>query len=332
VNRVAALLVALVALHPASAGAQSASQQAAAEALFKQARDLMNAGHYAEACPKLAESQRLDPSAGTLLNLATCYEKNGQIASAWVTYKGAATAAQRANETDRARLARKKVADLEPTLPTMTIVVPAAADRPDLQVKRDGETVGRAEWGAAIPTDPGAHTVEATAPGRKTWQGQAQVTGPGAKASVEVPPLAEDVAAAPSSAPSALPTQAPTSPPPAAASPGSTQRTIGLVVAGVGVAGLVVGTVFGLSAKSKNDGATAHCGGDVCDATGIASLDDARRAATFSTIGFAAGGAALAGGLVLYLLAPRGPSTTGLTVTPGLTASGGELLLGGAWR
>ncbi len=125
------LLALGLALAPAVARAQSASDQAAATALFKQGRDLMAAGKYADACPKLAESQRLDPGAGTLLNLATCYEKNGQLASAWTTYQDAASAAQKAGEGERVKAARAKVAALEPTLPTLTIVVPAAADRSD---------------------------------------------------------------------------------------------------------------------------------------------------------------------------------------------------------
>jgi hypothetical protein len=323
-----ALAAIALAIAPTQAFAQSASDQATAEALFKQARDLIAAGKYSDACPKLAESQRLDPGTGTLLNLATCYEKNGQIASAWVTYKGAVTAAQNANEADRAKLARTRAAALEPTLPTLTIVVLPAADRPDLRVTRDGETVGRVAWGTPIPVDPGAHAVQANAPGHKAWQGQAQVVGAGAKVTIEIPALDADTQASPA-APTPLTAPAET---PAPSTPGSTQRVIGLVVAGVGVLGLGAGGVFGVMAKSKNDSVPSQCNGSVCTATGTSSLDDAKSAATVSTVAFVAGGVAVAAGVILYIIAPRASSSTGLTVAPGSDGSVAGLTLRGVWR
>ena len=327
------------AMAPAVAHAQSASDQAAATALFKQGRDLMAAGKYAEACPKLAESQRLDPGAGTLLNLATCYEKNGQLASAWTTYQDAASAAQKAGEGDRVKAARAKVAALEPALPTLTITVPAAADRPDLEVRRDGALVGRAAWGAPIPVDPGPHPLDASAPGKAPWHGQAMVGGAGAKVSIEVPPLA-DAATPPAPAPAAVAPMPATAPAAAAApadsttppSSGGTQRTIALITGGVGIAGIGVGSVFGILAMSKNNSTSGHCNGSVCDAPTIATLSDARTDATVSTVGFVAGGVLIAAGAVLYLTAPKGPPSTGLVLSPGAGGSIAGLTLQGGWR
>ena len=332
-------LVALAASTPSLASAQSATDPAAAEALFKQARQLMAEGKYAEACPKLAESQRLDPGTGTLLNLATCYEKNGQIASAWATYKSAATAAQNANELERAKLARTRAAALEAKLPTLTIVVPSTADRPDLTVTRDGEPVGRPAWGTPIPVDPGTHAVQASAPGRKAWQGQAQVDAAGAKASIEVPALEPDVSAPapgattlpPATGATTAPAQPAASEAPPTSSPGSTQRTIGLILGGVGIVGVGVGAVFGFVAKSDNDGVGGNCNQGVCNQQGLDSLDSAHNAATVSTIAFAAGGAALAGGALLYFLAPSASSGTGLVVVPSAGAHTAGLELHAGW-
>src|SRR6185295_17368753 len=86
---------------PAHAG----EPEAAATALFDEGLKLMDQGNYSEACPKLAKSQELAPSGGTLLNLARCYEKNGQHASAWLRYKDAASRASSAKKRDMEKLA-----------------------------------------------------------------------------------------------------------------------------------------------------------------------------------------------------------------------------------
>src|ERR1700735_2048415 len=78
------------------ARAQGSTAKVAAETLFEEGRRLMTDGKAAEACPKFAESQKLDPSPATLLNLASCYEKTNRPATAWATYKEGASAASAA--------------------------------------------------------------------------------------------------------------------------------------------------------------------------------------------------------------------------------------------
>src|SRR6188768_4131513 len=105
------LVVGAVHLAVSPAHAQS-TDSAAAQGLFDEAKALMATGKASEACPKLEESQRLDPGTGTLLNLALCYEKIGRIASAWSRNLDAAAAAKASGNTARENAARKRAAAL----------------------------------------------------------------------------------------------------------------------------------------------------------------------------------------------------------------------------
>ncbi|MDP9151748.1 MAG: hypothetical protein M3O36_17635, partial [Myxococcota bacterium] len=110
---------------------------------------------------------------------------------------------------------------------------------------------------------------------------------------------------------------------------GSSRRWIGLGLGGVGVAGVTLGAVFGLAAKSKLDQSNAgFCDAtDHCNASGLALRKDATQAAMGSNIGLAIGGAALATGLVLYLTAPGAHRTPNVAVVaaPMLGGGGGAL-------
>ena len=92
----------------------SEANAAAAESLFQEARRLAEAKRLGEACPKFLASHKLAPGVGTLLNLADCYEKNGQIASAWARFHEAIALAQRVNRADREKIARDRAEKLEP--------------------------------------------------------------------------------------------------------------------------------------------------------------------------------------------------------------------------
>jgi hypothetical protein len=83
-----ALLLSL-SLAPRALADPTAEDRAAADTLFREGRALVKQGRYAEGCSKLVVSQKLDPTGGTLLALADCYELNGQTASAWATFSDA---------------------------------------------------------------------------------------------------------------------------------------------------------------------------------------------------------------------------------------------------
>jgi hypothetical protein len=282
-----------------SAYAQSATSSAAI-ALFDEGVRLMEQGQYAEACPKLARSQDLSPNGGTLLALAECHSKAGHVASSWVAYRELAARARAAGKADAERRANDAARDLEARLSWLTVNV--AEEVEGLEVKRDGQVLPKAEWRIAVPIDPGKHTVEAKAPGRVRFATEVVVEGERQKPVVEIPRLDEDRAAAPAAPVRETPHDDTASPP----SEGSGQRVLGIAIGALGLAGIGVGSYFGLQAASKNDDASQFCRDETrCTSQGMQLDDEARSAATVSTIGFIAGGIALATGIVIYLTAPR---------------------------
>lgn len=329
------IAVALGLLVSTPARAQTASDKAAAQALFDDARKLASSGDWASACPKYAESNRLDPGIGVKLSLAECYERVGRTASAWAMFGEAEEYARRSGDP-RASVAHQRAERLAPHIAQLVIAVPSPAA--GMVVKRDGEEVGAAQWGVPVPVDPGAHAVSASAPGKAPWSSNVDVKEGAGTLRVDVPVLAEAPAeaVAPQPPPGMVPAEPPPPPPgadmgPGPSAAGSTQRMLALVAAGVGVAGIAVGSGFGLAAKSKlDDSNDGHCHeGNQCDATGVQLRSDAKSDALASTIAFIVGGAGIAGGAVLWFTAPKTGATVG--VTPVVTDRFAGLRLGGAF-
>jgi hypothetical protein len=320
-------LVLIAGARPAHAG-----DAAAAEALFLEAKKLAAAGRLAEACPKFAESNRLDRGAGTLLHLGDCYEKTGRTASAWATYKEAASEADAYARKDWAKIATQRASALEKRLARLTIKVDPANEKID--VTRDGAVVAPASFGVPIPVDKGRHTVEAAAAGFKPFETAVEIARDGERAEIIVPTLEREAP------PVAPPVAEETAPPPprlaATAAPKSSggQHTIGFIVGGVGVAGLAAGAVTGLMALGKKSDAVERCGdkdGPCADRTGVDASADAKTFGTVSTIGFIGGGVLLAAGAALVFTAPREAGSARLRVTPLAGSTGGGLGVSGAF-
>ncbi len=329
----ALLALPVIAAPRAAQAAANAADKAASEALYEQGKELLRAGKVADACPKFAASQDLDPGVGTLLHLADCYERTGRVASAWAAFLEAASYAKSSGEADREKTAVKRAKALEPKLPHLLIDASAAASA-GLEVRRDGKALPEATLGVPIPLDPGDHTVEASAAGKTPFsttihlaEGEAktvQLPALASAAPVEPAPAIAPVVppapppAAPPTAVVETPAVAPLTPPPAPApTRQSSQRTAAIVVGAVGIATIGVGSYFGSRAISKWSDSKTHCADRECDAEGVALHDQAHSAGNVSTALFAIGGAALATGAVLWFTAkPRAPEV-GVAFTPG---------------
>jgi hypothetical protein len=180
-----------------------------AEVLFRDGRDLLAHKDYVRACPKLAESYRLDPATGTLLALALCHEGQGKLASAWGEYVDAASRSRVERRPDRESAARARAADLGSKYSTLTIVLGDGTAVPGLEIRRNGAVVAPAWLGTAIPVDGGTITVDAAAPGHPSWRIQVAIAGVGDHQTLVVPSLDAPAAPVRTPAPPAAPTPAP---------------------------------------------------------------------------------------------------------------------------
>jgi hypothetical protein len=307
-------LVALVLLLSSNPAHAQPADLAAAETLFEQGRTLLAAGNVEEACAKFAESHRLAPAAGTALNLGSCYEKQKKTASAWGAFQEALALSQGTGQSERAQLARDRAAALEPRLARLIVTVLPANNTPDLEVRRDGVLMTRAQFGTAIPVDAGSHVIEAKAPSKVPYRKTIEISVEGSTTNVALP-LLEDA-----------PNEPMTAPPPAETTSGGggsggTLRVVGIgtLILGVGLIG--TGTVFALSSSSKRDELEEHArSGGSWGPDQSTKFDDGESAATIANVLFVSGAVALVAGGVLTVLgftAKKPSSTTAVVPTMG---------------
>lgn len=306
-----------------------------AEALFQQGRALLDARKLAEACPKLAESLRLDPATGTLIALALCHESEGKLASAWAEFSEAEGRSRNEGRKDREQVARERAEALQPRLSSLTIdVSPEAAATPGVEVKRDGFVLGRGAWGTAVPIDGGEHQIEVTAPGKVPWTRTVTVNIERDHVRVAVPALV-DASVVPPAPAGPVETHGGTAETRPAASPAElappssagesrawgTLEWVGVGAAAGGVIALGAGGYFLMDALDRKKAAEPDCNDDnQCNSDGLTALDDAVGSGNMATLFSVVGGVLVGGGATLFLVGRAGsnePNTEHVSVSFG---------------
>jgi serine/threonine-protein kinase len=322
----AALALMLGAAVMAGAAPAFADSRAEAVVLFDQGLKDMKAGRLDKACPQLQASLKLVRDSGTKGALARCHGLSGRVASAWLLWRELADTAPTASLRSNAAAQATK---LEPRLPRYTIK--RATD--GLAVQINGLDVA-GNVAVPVPIDPGK--VSVTAVGREAdrevterWT-QDYTAVEGETLTIEIPALAP------------LPVE-PAKLDPATRPPSTDladrRRRRHVVAAVIGVVALGAaggGTWFGFDARSKYDEAKRLCDGtiDQCPANQVAAsqrkVDDARSAATLSSVAFGVAGAAAVTAVIVWVTAPS-LERSGLALAPTASPNSVGVTLGGAF-
>jgi hypothetical protein len=225
----------------------------------------------------------------------------------------------------------KRLTELEAAQPTVVFDAKDGSghDLSAVAVTMDGHPFADNLDGKALPVDPGEHeftfTVAEQAPVTEKLVINESEKGRHEHVLIGHPP------------PPIEPPPPPPSPPPPPPSPTGlgTQKVVAIVAGGAGVAGVAVGSVFGLLTASAISQQKTDCTSPtICPHPQQAASDHATWTtdSTISTATFIAGGVLLAAGAVLWFTAhppSEEPGVTGLMVVPSVRPGGGGMLVRG---
>ncbi|MGA3119275.1 MAG: hypothetical protein ABSF69_00770 [Polyangiaceae bacterium] len=299
-------------------------QKATARMLGTEGVKLALGGDCPGAVDKLTRAESLVHAPTTALPLAQCDIKLGKLVAGTEILNRLVHETLPPNApkswTDAKLQAQPLLDSTSPRIGKLRIHV----DRPpgttaDVQVTVDGEDVPSVVLDNDRPTDPGTHRITATAAGltaadATTSVGEGQVQSLTLR--LDAPPATGPAgAAAPAPAAAFQPAPLPSS----SATAQSPNRVPAYVMFGVGGAGVVVGTLFGilaLGAKSSLD--TACDANRVCPTSSQGDINAYKTDPLVSTVGFGTGVAALAIGTILLITAhsEAAPKTAHFEVRP----------------
>jgi hypothetical protein len=288
---------------------------------FNEARRLQDQGRAAEACALFRRSAELVAGPGTLLNLAQCFEREGNALKALETYERAlgaarqhptATARQRAAWADEAQ---RGIESQRPHIAEVLIRTVASG----LSVELDGKPV---EPSTQYRVELGQHRITARAAGHLPFERELTAK-PGETALIVIPELEPEggrplagvgstnvapASAAPASA-------APVEPLPVSNVGDEGRSAVPWVLVATGSALVGAGIVTGVVAANKEKELEEGCPGDQCppDEPGWQDkIDESQRWALITNVLWGAGLATAGVGVTWLLLRDDdGPTETG---------------------
>lgn len=303
----------------------AAQGNVAAEVLFRDGREAMRRGDVALACTRFAESQRLEPAAGTLLNLGDCNERLGRLASAWQAYT---TAADLLDDERRAFAAGKRD---ELARKVARARLRRAEGAPEGCRFFLGDTALGAVDDVAIPVDAGAHTFELRCPGHEPGTAEATfVDGEERAVVIAAGPLKE-------SAPASAPATAELGGEHHATTPGVPGLVVASVVTGgLGLVAIGAGAATGALAIDRQSIVDSTCepsasGTLQCSPDGVNAAQEGRTFATISTATFIGGAIALAASATLLVLHASSDDEPAAKVQGWITPGEGGLRVEGSF-
>ncbi len=277
----------------ARAGEPTAAELQHAKELFAEAEKATEAKNFQKARDLLLEVAKIKETPGVVFHTANCDEQLGHLTAALRGFERAEALATAQGIDQVKDLTPPRLAALRERVPRLAVKLPP--DVPSAEVRLDGAEVAAKELGE-VRLDPGKHTVEATAPGRRPFTKAIDLEE---RAAVTIAVSLPSEAGAP--APMAASPAAGAS---ADAAPSGGGVPMASILLGGGAIALIAGGVvaFAVAGSQNADGEAACASPASCDPGARDSVQTLDRVA----LGLWIGGAVCAGAAVtLWATAPE---------------------------
>jgi hypothetical protein len=316
-------LLALSSLGPGLAEAQdgpSAADRATARRLATEGQIALKKGDFDTAADRFERANDLLAAPTFLVRLARSRVGQGRLVEGYEIYRKVIREGVAPDQPDAFKRAlaeaKQEAKAVEPRLAWVSVNV-VGANPSVVEVQLNNAVIPSAALGAQRPVDPGTLRARASADGYRTAEAEVQLAEgehlpaielrmvplPKAETSIALNETPGPVMTADGGEPAFL-----------------SQNALGYISLGLGGAGLVVGGVTGLVAYNRHQDLVAlcedrsqmpcHVNDDINGTKHAAALKydrEMRKFATAATIGFIAGGALAATGLILLITAPDDP-------------------------